>query len=156
MQSGLKLLEKLMEDHMYVFHGSENSNLSLFEPQQAYNYRNGTPEPDGDPAVFASSDPRYAILMALVNKKNCPNGFYSAAGAIRGADGRALLKLKMNKKAFTQLNEKSEGFVYVFDKNKFQQRSDEGFEYRSFLPVAPLKVITVIKEDLPPTIEIIE
>ncbi len=156
MQSGRNLLEELMEEHAYVFHGSENPDLKLFEPQQAYNYRSGTPEPDGDPAVFASSDPAYAILMALVNKKNCPHGFYSSAGAARGVDGSVTLRLKMNKKAYSQLDEKSEGFVYVFDKHKFQQRSDGGVEYRSFLPVVPLKIITVTKEDLPPTVEIIE
>lgn len=155
-QSGREKLKNLEAEGKYVFHGSENSNIDLFEPRQAYNYKTGTKEPDGEPAVFASSEADYAIVMSLINKKNCPNGFHSSLGTSLNEKGEEYLCIRISKKAIEQLDENSIGYVYFFDKNNFVQSGKRKVEYKSMSEVPSIDVVAVTKADLPPNIEIIE
>lgn len=117
--SGREKLQSLEASGKYLFHGSEDPNIDSFEPRQAHNYRGGVQEPDGEPAVFASDKADYAILMALVNKKNCPKGYESSAGTVDDEKGNIVLQLKAKKSALEQLNDESFGYVYIFDKDAF-------------------------------------
>jgi len=154
--SGREQLQKLEHEDKYVFHGSENPSLDHLEPRQGYNFRDGIKEPDGEPAVFASNRADYAILMALINKQNCPKGYDSSAGTEDGVKGETVLRLRVNKDAVDQLTEDSSGFVYVFDKNDFTPRKDRRVEYVSSLTVTSVSKIKVTKTDLPPCIEVFE
>ncbi len=154
-QSGREQLQNLEAENSYVFHGSENPELDSLEPRQAYNYRNDVQEPDGDPAVFASSKADYAIMMALINKKNCPNGYRSSASSTQKENGEVSLTLRARKDSIEQLNDKSFGYVYVFDKNVFQRR-EGGVEYISKVPVSSVNKVRVTKSDLPPYVEVFE
>ncbi len=151
--SARELLQDFEATHKYVFHGSEEVDLDYLEPRQAYNHRNGERELDGDPAVFASSKADYAIMMALINKNNCPEGFRSSASSKQKENGEILLKLRATKGSVDQLNSGSFGCVYVFDKNIFHKR-EGGAEYISSIRVTPVKKVKVTKADLPPYIEI--
>lgn len=150
--SGRELLQDLEATHEYVFHGSDEVDLDYLEPRQAYNYSNGEKKPDGDPAVFASSKADYAIMMALINKNNCPKGFRSSASSKQKENGEIFLRLRATKSSADQLNSASFGYVYVFDKNLFRNRGG-GVEYVSSVGVSPIKKVKVIKTDLPPCIE---
>lgn len=154
MPSGREQLQNLEAENKYVFHGSENPKLDSLEPRQGYNYKNGVQEPDGDPAVFASSKVDYAIMMALINKKNCPSGYHSGASSTQKESGEIALTLRASKDSIEQLNDESFGYVYIFDKNVFQKREDGGVEYVSKVPVSSVKKIRVTKSDLPPYIEV--
>jgi len=155
-QLGREKLLELEKQGEYVFHGSDNPNLDLLEPRQAYNHRDGGKEPDGEPAVFASSKADYAIMMALINNKNCPKGFRSSAGTMTDDRGEAQLHLKIRKDALVQLDDNSVGYVYVFDKNSFQPKNNAGVEHISFTTVVPTEKIFVTKSDLPPHVEVFE
>lgn len=149
MKIGREYLKELELENKYLFHGSENENVDIFEPRQAYTYKDKIGEKDGDPAIFASDKVDYAILMALVNKKNCPKGFNSSAGTENGK-----LKLRVAKYAYDQLDENSIGYVYVFDKKDFTQRDKDGVEYISSKPVSSIRKVEVRKKDLPEYTEI--
>ncbi len=136
----LKTLEK---EGQYVFHGSPDE-VEEFEPRQAYNYHENFQEPDGAPAVFASSSAEYAILMAIINKKNCPEGFQSSAGVENG-----ILTFRATQSTLDQLSDKSFGWVHVFYKNLFEQRNEGSVEYVSYAPVRAIKKIQVSSRDLP-------
>ncbi len=152
--SGREILKNLEAEDKYVFHGSENPDIDELEPRQGYNHKDdGTKEEDGEPAVFASDRADYAILMALINKKNCPKGYHSSAGSVSQANGEVHLELKASKDSVEQLDEDSSGYVYVFDKSVFQQRPRKR-EYISVVPVTHTDKIKVVKEDLPPELEI--
>ncbi len=143
--------EKLLEleaTGKYVFHGSESS-IEVFEPRQAHNYIDGKNHPDGEPAIFASSIVEYAIFMAIINELNCPKGYHSSAGTSSG-----IMKYKATPDTLSQLAEIASGWVYVFDKNLFRQREEDGVEYVSYSNVTPIEKIQVFREDLPNSIEI--
>ncbi|MEI6490835.1 MAG: hypothetical protein WCO16_03675 [bacterium] len=155
-KSGRELLQQLESGGQYVFHGSENPNLDSLEPRQGYNYRDGIQEPDGDPAVFASNKADYAILMALVNKHNCPKGYSSSAGTIDNEKGEIVLELKVRKDALEQLTDESSGYIYIFNKSDFLPRTDRRVEYVSKIPVTSVNKVLVKKSDLPPYVEVFE
>ncbi len=152
--SGRDQLQNLETENRYVFHGSENPDLDSLEPRQAYNYKNGVQEPDGDPAVFASSRADYAIMMALINKQNCPKGCRSSASSSENEKGEVLLRLRASKDSVEQLTDESVGYVYVLEKDLFQNRG--GAEYTNKVPVIPKGKVMVTKLDLPPYIEVFE
>lgn len=154
--SGREKLKNLEAENKYVFHGSENPDINEMEPRQGYNHDDdGTKKEDGEPAVFASDRVDYAIFMSLINKKNCPKGYKSSVESIRNKDGEVQLKLKTTREAIDQLSEDSEGYVYVFDKSKFQQR-EQKTEFISTVPISHIDKVRVTSGDLPPGIEIIE
>lgn len=131
----------------YVFHGSMDK-LSVLEPRQAHNYVDGEHFPDGEPAVFASSNADYAIFMAIINERNCPEGFHGHAG-YSGKD----VKLSATKETLEQLKNDAYGFVHVFDRGFFSSRDGNDVEFVSFRSVRPIEVIRVIKQDLPANIK---
>lgn len=132
----------------YVFHGSD-SEIEELEPRQAHNFVDGENHPDGAPAVFASSLVEYAILMAIINKNNCPNGYHSSSGTRNG-----ITTYRATKETLDQLSNDSSGWVYVFNKDDFNSRAEKGVEYISFKNVKPIEKIKVKKDDLPKTIEL--
>ena len=156
LKSGREKLLELEAEGKYLFHGSENPNLDHLEPRQGYNFRDGIQEPDGEPAVFTSNRADYAILMALVNKHNCPKGYASSAGTEDDEKGEIVLKLKATKESIEQLTEDSSGYVYIFDKNLFVPREDRRVEFVSKVPVTSVNKIEVFKWDLPPYVEVME
>jgi len=137
----------------YVFHGSGSNDLKALQPRQAYNHRDGGKVPDGVPAVFASSMADYAIMMALINIENCPEGYNSSATTRKSAKGVRSLHLRASRNSVEQLTEESTGTVYVFGKKDFQPREGE-VEYISTSSVIPVEVVTVSKLDVPPDITI--
>lgn len=154
--AGRKKLKVLESRERYVFHGSGNPGLKSLEPRQAYNFISGGQEPDGEPAVFASSIADYALVMALINSVNCPSGYHSSVGTRSNRKGETLLSVGISKKALEQLDDTSIGYVYVFNKSDFTQREEGGVEFKSIVSVLPVDIITVKKSDLPTSIEIIE
>ncbi len=152
--TGREYLHLLESQEKYVFHGSENPDLITLEPRQGFNYENGVQIPDGNPAVFASNKADYAILMALINKKNCPNGYSSSAGTTNNEAGEIILELSVRKDALEQLTENSSGFVYIFDRNDFLPRKNRGVEYTSEVPVTSIDKVKVTKKDFPPYVQI--
>ena len=154
LKSGREKLLELESEGKWVFHGSENPDLDHLEPRQGFNYRNGIQEPDGEPAVFTSNRADYAILMALINKHNCPKGYASSAGTVDNETGEIVLKLKARKDAVEQLTDDSCGYVYIFDKDLFVPREDRRVEFVSNVSVTSANKIKVTKKDLPPYIEI--
>jgi hypothetical protein len=149
--TGREFLKKLESENKYVFHGSGNPDIDVFEPRQAYTYKDKVGEKDGDPSVFASDKVDYAILMALINKKNCPGGFNSSAGTENGS-----LKLRIARYAYDQLNGNSSGHVYIFNKGDFTKRDGGGVEYISLKPISSVRKVEVKKLDLPEYIEIFD
>ncbi len=105
--------------------------------------------PDGEPAVFASPFADYAIFMALINKENCPKGYRAS---VRSEEG--VLIFRATQTTLSQLNEETTGFVYVFEKAKFEKRSDE--EWVSYSTVTPISKIQVYLTDFAPEIKIID
>jgi hypothetical protein len=148
-----KLL-KLEQTGEYVFHGS-GELVRIFGPRQAHNFKNEVQEEDGEPAVFASSAADYAIFMAIIHKKNCPQGYYSSAGQSE-KDGISYLRLRATEKTLRQLDDAVYGWVYIFRKDQFTPREEGGIEYVCTHRIAPLKRVRVTKRDLSETIELLE
>lgn len=141
-------LRKLETEGKYVFHGSEDANITTFEPRQAYSFENGKKVEDDKPAVHASPFADVAILMALINRKNCPGGFDSG---FKYVEGKAVLHV--SKHGLDQLTNDTKGYVYVFTMDDFAPRGK--LQSISYVEVKPIKVIEVTKDDLPKDIQII-
>jgi hypothetical protein len=155
MQSGREILLSLEGEGKYVFHGSQNSDIDVMEPRQAYNHKDQIAEKDGDPAVFASKFADYAIFRAIVNENNCPKGVMSTVDTKYNRD-TAWLEFEVSKEAMDQLDENSSGYVYVFDKDAFTPKREGAVEYISTSPVSSVRKIKVMKSDLPPDIKVVE
>ncbi|HCI05155.1 TPA: hypothetical protein DEX28_00210 [Patescibacteria group bacterium] len=146
-KKGKDLLLELEKTGQYLFHGSENE-IEIFEPHQAYNFINGKKTKDDKPGVHASPFAEVAVFMSLINNKNCPAGFsntfyWNGSKVVLGA----------TKQALDQLNN-AKGYVYVFDKFSFKQRSS--IEYIHHTSIKPLRMIEVGFKDLPENVELIE
>lgn len=149
-----QILEIFELENKYIFHGSKMTDLEVLVPHQANNYINGVNVPDGDPAVFGTTSVDYAILMALINIKNCPKG-YRAGAEVHNKENKMTLNLRATKGSIEQLNTDSSGWVYIFERSLFSQVG-ESLDYISKQSVVPIEKIVVYKTDLPSNIEIIE
>ncbi len=145
-KSARESLQDLEMENKYVFHGSGTGDIEIFEPRQSYVFINGKDEKDDEPAVHASEFSNIAILMALVNKENCKEGFRC------GFKYENKVILSVTQKSLSQLNESSEGYVYVFSKDNFKARYVS--ELVSYVPVKPVMVVKVRVEDLSTDLEI--
>lgn len=142
-------LRELEAEEKWVFHGS-GSKLVVLEPRQAYTYPSNSGEgkiPDDKPAVFASPNADVAIFMAIVNQRNAPMG--SRSGFTTDKNGE--FEFRATQSTMDQIH-KAKGYVYVFDRNKFTERSSG--EALSHEVVNPAEVIEVTEKDLPKNIEI--
>lgn len=146
-QSGREILKNLETEGKYVFHGSENPNISALEPRQAYTIVDGQKVEDEKPAVHASPFADIAIEMALINIKNCPEGFNSG---FERKDEKLILYC--SQQGLDQLNENSRGYVYVFSKDDFTPRGRS--QAISYVEVKPLQIIEVAEGDLSEDIEV--
>ena len=145
---GNQELKNLEKQDKYVFHGSENI-IKIFEPRQAYTIVNGKQIPDGKPAIFSSPFVDYAIFMAIINKANCPKGLRSGCAWYNNK-----FKFTATKETLEQLSKDSKGYVYVFNKSDFKERSIS--EWVSYKEVKPVKMIEVRWSDFTQEIEKIE
>jgi hypothetical protein len=137
----------LQDKGVYLFHGS-GGLIDQFEPRQAHTMIEDEQVADGEPAVFASPFADYAIFMALINEENCPNGFRAGCSY---KDGKPVFRA--TKETLDQLNEISTGYVYVFTRSGFEERS--ATEWRSFKHQTPIETIKVSLPDLPKEISLI-
>ncbi|OGY39545.1 MAG: hypothetical protein A2418_03265 [Candidatus Brennerbacteria bacterium RIFOXYC1_FULL_41_11] len=150
-KKGRDLLLELERTGQYVFHGSEDGEIEVFEPRQAFNFIGGKKVEDDKPGVHATPVVAVAIFMALFNGKNCPQGFSSSFvwdknkhKVIFSATKQGIDQLKMGD---------ASGYVYIFDKGLFQWRKH--IEYISYNVAKPIKKIKVDFSDLPEDIKII-
>lgn len=141
-----QLLKKLEGEGRWVFHGSAKL-LQILNPKQAHNQGG----PDGEPAVFASPLTDIAIFRAIINRDNIKNNHRSGFSRINDQ-----LTFRATQETIDQLHDMSEkeGYVYVFDKNKFITKNR--IEYVSRDPVVPDQIIKVSKIDLPEDIDVIK
>jgi hypothetical protein len=134
-------LSELEATDLYVFHGSMNDDIDIFEPRQALSFQ----KPDGEPAIFAAASIQPAIFMAILGSRKAagwdsdkftqPFGFFIA-------------KSSWNK----ALQENWEGYVYALPKEKFIKGN--GWVWRSTERVKPIDKFLVNTGDLPTNITI--
>lgn len=144
-KTGKQKLVELENENKYVFHGS-GFIIEEFEPRQAHNFIEGQQISDGERAVFTSQYADYAVFMALVNEVNCPKGYHSGVSFDNGE-----LVFRATKETLKQLEDETEGYVYVFNRTDFTKRSDN--EWVSHKKIKPIFVITVTRSDFLPTIK---
>lgn len=135
---GLGILRQLEAENRYIFHGTHTAGIEEFEPRQPQDWTSGKPLDHGMKSVVGTTSVEIPIFRALVNKdwtgwSSDGNSFEASKIALQEAEG-------------------GKGYVYVFDRNEFEQF--EG-EWRAYKPVKPLRVIEVKAEDLPSGIQVI-
>lgn len=134
----------------FLFHGTAERGIKLFEPRQAYNYANGVQEKDGAPAIHATPFLDLAIFMAMFNEINMPK----AIDVSYYLDKNNKLQFEVSQKTFDQLNENTKGYVYTFSKSGFEQKKTKDgrlnpLEFVRFEPIKPVKCVEVTAADLP-------
>jgi hypothetical protein len=137
----IEQLRELEKTGTYLFHGTSRIINGNFEPRQAYTLRNRINVKDGEPAIYATPLLDLAIFMATVTPKNAPKNFHSRFN--RDQNG---INLLMNSDTRGQLNENSSGYLYVFNKKDFKERSP--IEFFSNVKVSPIECCDVKFGDL--------
>ena len=140
-------LEKLAKTGKYLFHGSP-TKMEVIEPRQAYN----NSQPDGEPAVVATSFYQLAIFRAimLAARAQVSPGHYQSGFSF--SNGK--LSFRANKETLTTARSNITGFVYVLDKGSFRKHSS--MEYRASASVRPVRVFEVGANDLSEEIETVD
>jgi len=135
-----RFLQYLSLQGQYVFHGS-NYRIEKFEPREQTLYSGKLTK-----AVFASTDPTWAIFFAVFNRRSLIGGFRN--GCIVGRNRKyhyySLNESTMKNKPWT------EGIVYILPRNQFT-KSGQGKvhfdEWISHDPVKPLGMMSVTLSD---------
>ena len=149
-------LALLQETNQYVFHGSPDGTIEVLEPKQStYLPEASKPAesiPDGKPAISATPYADLATFRAIINNQNIPLKEYASGFGIDG-DGKRTFQVSTEE--VLEYVKGKKGYVYVFDKNKFEPYSRDGrprsiyMEWRAYEPIKPVEVIEVTDEDLP-------
>jgi hypothetical protein len=138
-----------------VFHGS-NSAIPELEPRQTFwTSSDGTPLPDGDPAVCADAEPDVPAYMALFKGK-------ARIHYRTRLDGRIWYMVEASRDQVRDVV----GYVHVLPREDFEEVSlpiPEGFsgpevvfrspELRAFHFVRPLAIVRITLEDFPHDID---
>ncbi len=158
-KSGKEILKELETEGKYLFHGSPNGEIKVFEPRQSLHVPDTSKVtetiPDGNPGVSASPYPELAIFRAIINGKNVEidhtNGF--------GSTGPTLQYNVSSKEVLERAKGKN-GYVYVFNRSDFTpysrlgEANEQSMEWRSYKEVEPIQVVEVKYDDMPDESEI--
>jgi hypothetical protein len=135
----MRTLKELEKTRSYLFHGTPNGNIDVFEPRQAMSHG----KKDGEPCIAASIYIEPAIFMAIFS-------------------GRVSCGWNSNDSGFGFYLKKSDydhaksenwfGYVYVFEKELFIPHM--AWEWRAFQHIKPFKKIKVTFSDLPKGIKL--
>ncbi|MCR8642023.1 hypothetical protein NV379_05075 [Paenibacillus sp. N1-5-1-14] len=136
-----RFLQYLSVQGQYVFHGSNNRNIDQFEPHEQTLYNGQLTK-----AVFASTDPIWAIFFAVFNRSRLIGSFRN--GSIIAGKNRyhyfSLNDSTMNNKPWT------EGVVYIFPRYKFNKSSQGKVHFDEWIcdePVTPVGKLAVNLSD---------
>jgi hypothetical protein len=148
-------LAALEQTGEHVFHGSSNGEIEILTLRQGTHIPDLTKPHesirDGKPAVSATPYAGLATFRAIVNEDNIPLEEWNSGFGIK--DGEQVFRVS-SEEVLEHAKDKS-GYVYVFDKKKFEPYSRDGhvrensMEWRSYEPVKPIGIIKVTGEDLP-------
>jgi hypothetical protein len=126
------VLRKL-EEKQYLFHGSDNGDIKVFEPRPSEDMARGK-EP---PAVYATGDSAFALFRAFTRWR-----YYSKFGY--GSDTGYVFEMTPgNRKRILKKNEL--GYIYIFKRGDFKKRfkDKENLEFVSTKYVKPIAVIPI-------------
>lgn len=122
----------------FVFHGSSNSEIAQLEPRQATSFG----EPDGEPAISASSYIEPAIFMSIISRVS------GGAMGIRPTEKNQFGMVVPETTWTKAKNENWQGYVYVLEQKYFSLKESKSWEWRSTQLIRPIDVITVGFEDI--------
>lgn len=138
-----KLIE-LSKSAKYVFHGTNNGDIDIFEPRQAYNHNeDGQRYKDGNPAVFASDNIESSIFFAIMRSFFMRGSSFS----VKMISGELKLGATKNRIEYLKKNDVF-GYVYVFDKKDFFKRKERSSENVCEKKVKPVYKIKVSNKDI--------
>ena len=140
--SKVDFLKFLADKGEFLFHGTNSSEIEELEPRQANcrakNFGNLN-------AVYATTDPVLPIYHSVFNKK-----YFSGIHSSGVTNDKYTFKIDgkfKDEKVWTN------GCVYILDKSKFEQGTDDDGElideFASVDPVKPLAKMLVTPEDFP-------
>jgi len=127
-----QFLERL-KDAGYIFHGSNNSNITVLEPRPTFD---PTSSENTDTAVFATDDIVWATIFGVW-------GGHTGWKTSSNGSGKVLATIKAVEKRNV---EKSTGCIYVLSKESFGE-PNQGRQFKSHAKVNPLTKITVNLQD---------
>lgn len=141
-QSKVDFLKFLADKGEFLFHGTNSAEIEELEPRQANcrakNFGNLN-------AVYATTDPVLPIYHSVFNRK-----YFSGVHSSGVKNDKYIFKIDgvfNDKKVWT------DGCVYILDKSKFEQGTDDNGElideFASIEPVKPLVKMLVTPEDFP-------
>ena len=139
-------LINLEKEDKYVFHGSPDRDIELFELRQGKHKG----EPDGRPAVSTTLYVEFAIFRAIINRKNI-----SQHSSSFGITPKGEKEFIVSSKEILEQAKDKKGYVYIFNKKDFEpydrnhKPKESNMEWRSYLPVKALDILEVTFADLP-------
>jgi len=128
----------------FVFHGSNNRAIDIFEPRKS----NCLSVEGNETAIYASSDPIQPIFYAAINRS--AQSPFSISGLIRPPDERCDVTLYYFARSLQDKEEElwSDGCVYVLWRKDFEEDA-HGTQWRCAHAVQPVAKIMVNGSDFP-------
>ena len=138
-----------------LFHGSGNPNIEEFEPRQS----NDIEEFGNRRAVYAASDPLWAMYFAIVDRPRYVTTLVNACARVVDADGSRSAPyyfFSVNDDALPHQPWRT-GTLYLLSRTLFEQQAQNEYQGRqieiaqwaSLVPVRPLARLTVGPDDFP-------
>jgi hypothetical protein len=134
---------KLITEYLYkgyLFHGSTNANINIFEPREAKD-DDSTKEFNNDTAIFATEYPESAILFALINWDLIPKEFIDLTWGVNWLDS-GIVQAELPQKWRNYMNS-AKGYLYVLPSESFKTKTPGGGQYKSYENVKPNAMIEV-------------
>ncbi len=123
----------------YLLHGTGAGNFAELEPRQAKD-EDGTPENVRN-AVYATTDPRIPIFMALISRINGRSRYSITAVFDDGETGSEIVNFETS----FSIPEDKEGYIYVLPGHTFEPAGAD--QFTSPVSVKPAYVIPVKLSD---------
>ena len=130
----------MKNDDQYLYHGSSDGSIELFEPRQAISFG----KPDGIPAIHASDQLEPAIFMAVLGSRH--------VGGWGLKNGTKFGFFIIDSHFDEAKQEGWSGYVYELPKDRFSKRRD--WEWAATEAIKPVKKYKVGIKDLPKDIHV--
>jgi hypothetical protein len=149
--SGRSTLEDLLITGKYVFHGSQDGELTRLKPIKGDSKRYNTVSGEVNEAekyVYATEHLDLAIFVAAIWRRVGASG-WTTSGI---SESRVEFEFHASPEAIAEASKvENIGYVYVLDRQQFEHDKQNPYEIVSSLSVEPYAIVKVTAHDLKPS-----
>lgn len=138
-----RFLQYVAEKGDYLFHGSNNPNIAVFEPREQTLYNGELTR-----AIFAAGEPLWSMFYAVFDRSKLVGGFRNGCFVV---GNRKYLFYSLNESTMKQ-NPWTDGMMYLLPKSSFYRADTKKIHFDEWVTheeVAPVAKLPLSPDDFP-------